>query len=165
MIKLNTSGVGKAWHGLPAFDGPGRQAQSCEIAGKTLVSLVLVCLCLSAPVNAQEPDLSLLAKDKVADYLSGKNMPFIPPPRQMTPGVPAGSKTLLPRTVIGTGSPWPRERFKLDFTAIVGVQRRALISGHAVKPGDSIGGAQVLAITHGQVRLKAPFGEFTLKSR
>lgn len=132
-----------------------------------VAALFVVCLGISLPAAAQKPDTEapLLAKDRVVDYLAGKKMPFIPPPMQLKPRSLKVRIPMLPRTIIDAESPWPRERFKLDFTAVAGVQRRALISGHAVKPGDTLGGARVLAITHGQVRLEASFGEFTLKAR
>jgi MSHA biogenesis protein MshK len=53
----------------------------------------------------------------------------------------------------------------LESTLVADAQRSAIVNGRPVEVGDWVGGARVLAINPGRVRLAGPQGEFTLSLR
>jgi MSHA biogenesis protein MshK len=54
------------------------------------------------------------------------------------------------------------ERFELRAVLVGGARRVAVINGRAVEVGDSVDGAEVLAIDAGRVRIRTPDGERAL---
>jgi MSHA biogenesis protein MshK len=56
-------------------------------------------------------------------------------------------------------------RWTLHSTVVAAAQRSAVVNGRAVGVGDRVGGARVIAIHPGRVRLLGPEGEFTLRLR
>jgi MSHA biogenesis protein MshK len=80
---------------------------------------------------------------RAGDVLPDPTRPEIAPPSAASPATAA-------------------ERFELRAVLIGGARRVAVINGRAVQVGDSVDGAEVLAIDAGRVRIRTPDGERAL---
>lgn len=59
--------------------------------------------------------------------------------------------------------PFDASAWSLVSTLVSGTRRVAIINGRSVRPGDRVGGARVLRIDHGAVRLDYRGRQFTIR--